>query len=396
MAGSQRMLKRLNRMAIVRHVKARPGLYRGDLASLIGLADSTVSVLVNELIQEGWLRPGASTSSGSVGRRARSLELDPDRIAILGAELGDDALSVVACNLLGELLHSRRVDYRHDDQAAAVRDLAGMVVEARQAVREAGRRPLGLGVGVPGMVANDGVLRLAPNIGWRDVPFGPLLSEALAARGCEDLPVTVLNDANAAALSEYVFGAAPSVASLVFLSLGYGVGAGIVLDDRLHLGHDGLSGEVGHTILQPGGSRCACGRRGCTETLVSQKVLSRVATGQVEPVMHVSELADRLERGDEPLQRAVQEAGEHLGLIMQNLVVLINPELLVLGGPLSRLAPLVNAAIGSLHGLAGDAPLHRANVQVCRFGLAACAVGAAGHVLHQALHPLAKVQGAAR
>jgi predicted NBD/HSP70 family sugar kinase len=390
MAGSQRMLKRLNRMAIVRHVKARPGLVRGELAALIGLAESTISVLVGELIKEGWLRQAGARGTGAPGRRARFLELDPTRLAILGAEVGDDYLNVVACGLQGELLFSRMTDYRHTDLATSVRDVATLIVEARAAVVAGKRRVLGLGVGVPGMVGIDGLVRLAPSIGWRDVPFGQRLMGALRELRFPDLPVTVLNDANAAALSEHVFGAGPAVGSLIFLSLGYGIGAGIVLDDRLHLGHDGLAGEVGHTILQPGGTRCACGRRGCTETLISQKVISRLATGREEPVLHVAELVERLEQGDATLRQVVRDAGDHLGLVLQNLVVTINPEVLILGGPLSRLQGLVDAAIESLTRLSGDLPYHHAEVRVCRFGLNAAAVGAAGSVLHQALHPLAR------
>ncbi len=390
MAGSQRMLKRLNRMAIVRHVKVRPGLARGELAGLVGLAESTVSVLVKELIEEGWLRQSGSLGTGAVGRRPMCLELDPTRLALLGAEVGDDYLNVVACDLRGTVLFSRMVDYRHTELPRSIRDLEALILEARASTLADQRKVLGVGVGLPGMVGTDGLLRLAPNIGWRDVPFGQLLAEAMRGTRAADLPVTVLNDANAAALSEYVFGARPSVASLIFLSLGYGVGAGIVLDDRLHLGHDGLSGEIGHTILAPGGVRCACGRRGCTETLISQKVISRLATGRDEPVLHVAELVERLERGDATLKRVVEEAGEQLGLVLQNLVVTINPEVLILGGPLSRLQGLVDAAVGSLRRLSGEQSYHHAQVRVCQFGLDAAAVGAAGSVLHQALHPAAR------
>jgi predicted NBD/HSP70 family sugar kinase len=387
MAGSQRTLKRLNRTAILRHIKARPGLVRGELADLVGLADSTVSVLVNELIAEGWLRTSGSRGTGALGRRPQFLELDPSRLSLLGAEVGNDYLNVVACGLTGELHFSRMVDYRHDGLADSIGDLAGMMGEARAAALAGGRRVLGAGVGLPGMVGFDGQLRIAPSIGWRDVPFGRLLGEALQVRRCGDLPVSVLNDANAAALSEYVFGTGPSLASLVFLNLGYGVGAGIVLDDRLHLGHDGLAGEVGHTIIKPGGAPCACGRRGCAETILSQKVISRLATGKSAPVLHVAELMAMLEGGDQKLQRVVRGAGTLLGMLLQRLVVTINPEVLILGGPLSRLQGLVEEAVETLARLGGERPYHQAEVRVCRFGLDAAAVGAAASVLHDALHP---------
>jgi predicted NBD/HSP70 family sugar kinase len=163
-----------------------------------------------------------------------------------------------------------------------------------------------------------------------------------------------------------------------------------VLDDRLHQGYDGLAGEVGHTILEPGGARCACGRRGCAETLVSQRVLSRHVTGPDQPVLHATELIARLEQGGVALQQVVRTAGEHLGLLLQNLVVTINPEVLILGGPLIRLRGLVEAARETLGRLSGETPYHRRDLRLCRFGLDAASVGAAGSVLQHALFHLAK------
>jgi predicted NBD/HSP70 family sugar kinase len=393
MAGSQRMLKRLNRMAIVRHVKARPGLARGELAELIGLAESTVSVLVGELIEDGWLRQDGSRGTGAVGRRPKALELDASRLALVGAEVGDDFINAVACGLQGDLLYSRRVDCSHGEQAQSIREVAALVVEARAAVLAGKRKVLGAGVAVAGMVDTEGFLRLAPSIGWKDFPFGELLAASLTERNAADMPIKVLNDANAAALSEFVFGTGPAVGSLVFLSLGYGVGAGIVLEGGLHVGHDGLAGEVGHTILKVDGAACACGRRGCAETILSQKVISREATGRDQPVLRVADLVALLDRGDVTMKRVVREAGEHLGLVLQNLVVTINPEVLILGGPLSRLQGLVDVAVDELRRLTGRLPYHRTEVRVCRFGLNAAAVGAAGSVLHQALHPLPRPLG---
>lgn len=390
MAGDQSLLKRINRMAIVRHLKARPGLARSELAALTGLADSTISVLVNELIAEGWLRARDATASRGAGRRPQLLALDEGRLALLGAELGVDYLAVAACSLQGEILSSSVTDFHHRDVACSVRELCGLVAESRRALTAGGRRPLGVGVGLPGMVSNDGRLRFAPNIGWRDVAIGPQLTAALGAVGCGDLPLSVLNDANAGALGESVFGAGAATGSLAFLSVGHGIGAGIVLDERLHLGHEGLSGEVGHSVLQPDGLRCACGRRGCAETLISQKAVSRLVTGEQEPVLSISELSARLERGDAAVARAARQAGTHLGLVVHNLVVTIDPALVVLGGPLSRLGLFVESALAELARLSGDAPDHHAAVRVCRFGPSAAAVGAAASVLHQLLEPLAQ------
>jgi hypothetical protein len=176
MAGDQSLLKRINRMAIVRAVKSRPGAFRGHLASATGLAESTVSVLVNELIREGWLRADSSPGRrGGAGRRPSGLTLDGTRLALVGAELGVDYLAVSACDLQGHPLAARLVDYEHREVGRSVGDLAAMLAEARRQLAGDGLRPLGAGVGLPGMVTSDGVLRFAPRIGWRDVSVGPLL-----------------------------------------------------------------------------------------------------------------------------------------------------------------------------------------------------------------------------
>jgi predicted NBD/HSP70 family sugar kinase len=232
------------------------------------------------------------------------------------------------------------------------------------------------------MVTLDGRLRLAPNVGWREVAITPLLADALRAVGCEELPFQVLNDANAGALGESIFGAAPATRSLVFLGVGHGIGAGIVMDERLHAGHEGLSGEVGHSILDRGGLPCGCGRRGCAETLLSQRAVSRLVTGREEPVLTVNELQARLEAGDARVDQVLREAGGHLGLLVHNLVVTIDPALVVLGGTMSRLVPFVETAIDEFLRLSGQVPDHHVIVRATRFGPVAGAIGAAASVLH--------------
>jgi predicted NBD/HSP70 family sugar kinase len=387
MAGDQSLLKRINRMAIVRHVKASPGLVRGDLAALTGLADSTISVLVAGLIEDGWLQAEDAEPRGAAGRRPKRLAIDPTRLALVGAELGVDYLGLAACSLRGDLLFSHLQDYQHRDAARSVRDAAQLVAGALRRLSAEGRAPLGVGLALPGMVSSEGLLRFAPNIGWRDAAMGPMLAEALRRGGAGEVEVQVLNDANAGALGEYLFGS-PAVGSLVYLWVGYGIGAGIVLGDRLQSGHAGLSGEVGHSILRPDGEACACGRRGCAETLLSQKAVSRLVTGRAEPILHIGELLRREERGDAAVARAAREAGEHLGLVLHNLVVTIDPAVVVVGGPLSRLAPFVETARQSLARLSGQSSYHRAALRVCRFGASAGAVGAAAGVLHRLLQPL--------
>jgi predicted NBD/HSP70 family sugar kinase len=398
MAGNQSLLKRINRTALVRLVKAEPGLSRVELAQRTGLTKAAVGLLVQELIDEGWLCQSEPSAGHGVGRRPVPLALDGRGVGLLGAEVGVDYLNAVACDLHGDRVWSRRIPSRAHDLASTVRRLADLIGKAHAALRAEGRRALGLGVGVPGVVdVRDGVLRFAPNLGWHDVELVPRLRAALRAEGCGQLPLQLLNEANAAALSEYVFGEAPPTGPLVYLSMGIGLGAGVVLGDRLYLGHDGLAGELGHTILDRQGPPCACGRRGCAETFVSQRAVSRSVTGRDHPILAMEELTRRLARREPAAVRGATEAGEYLGILLQNIGHSFNPAVVVLGGPLCQLGDVfVKRALRAMTAHAGQYDRHRPAVQLCRFGVDACAIGAAASVFQDFLTAVQGDGGATR
>jgi predicted NBD/HSP70 family sugar kinase len=385
-ASGQALLKRLNLMTIVRLIKDHPGISRAEVVERSGLTKSTISVLVQELLDEGWLVEGASLVTSDVGRRRTPLSLDGTRIGLLGAEIGVDTLRVVACNLLGEILDARSAPHEPGDPATTARAVAKLLVESHDAL--IGRRygVLGMAVGVPGVIEDDGSsVRFAPNLGWQDVALGTLVRTALG-RKCRGLSVAVLNDARAAAFSQYVFGAERHLEPLVYLSLGMSIGAGVVVGGRLQVGHNGLAGQVGHVILDPTGRQCSCGRKGCAETVISQRAVSLLVTGKETPVLAVAELTQRLRRGDAAAQEALARAGHHLGVLMLAIGNTLNPAVFVLGGPLAQIGdPFVITAIETMRAELGRFDHHDVAVQICRFGQNACALGAAGSVLQNAI-----------
>ena len=169
--------------------------------------------------------------------------------------------------------------------------------------------------------------------------------------------------------------------------MGIGLGGGIVVSDSLYLGHDGIAGEVGHTILQRSGPRCACGRQGCAETFVSQRAVSRELTGKDNPVLAIDAIRQALTAGDKATLRAVRKAGDYLGVLLQNVTNTYNPAVIVLGGPLVELGePFLEAARRSMAAHAGRHDFHRHSVRVCRFGIDACALGAAAGVFQRVLY----------
>ena len=310
------------------------------------------------------------------------------RLALLGAEMGADYINVVACDLSGKVLHSEMVPFRHDRAPRSVKRTCALVATASAFLKKQHLRPLGLGVGVQGMMdVREGVLRFSPNLGWHDVPVGRLFREGLAKADCGDLDALVLNGSGAAALSEYVFGIQQPEGPLVYLDMGVGLGSGIVVRGRLLFGHEGLAGEVGHTILLPGGPLCTCGRHGCAETLISQRAISRAATGREAPLLGIPELVERLERGDSATTAAAVQAGSYLGMLIQNLANILNPETVVLGGKLCALGdPFIQTALRVMRENAGLYDRRRHTVRLGRLGLYAPAVGAAGGVLQRLLN----------
>lgn len=383
--GDQRLLKRINRMALVRLVRARPGLSRAELAAETGLTKSTVSLLVQELIDEGWLREEEVLVTGAIGRRPTPLRIDGSRLALLGAELAVGKLCVLGMSLDGEVLHREEYVFPVSDKPGSVLSrLADMIRQVATQVQEGGRQLLGLGLALPGAVQEaDGLLVVAPNLGWRNVPVRAELLQALAVRGLSDLALHVQNDCDVAALGEVEFAASELGDPLLFIGLGVGVGAGVVVGERLLVGRRGFAGEVGHSQLQADGPLCSCGRHGCAEAYFGLHALS-VAQG-----CSVPELLERARRADPETVKALQAAGQRLGVLMHNLWTTLDPALIVLGGSGCELGPaFLNAARRSFDALAQSAGLDMPQIQQARFGELAVPAGAAALVLHKLLLPL--------
>lgn len=365
MAGDQAYLKQLNKNALLRLVRQHPHASRAELAALSSLTKVTVGSLVAELINEGWLLEGVPTASGS-GRPSTPLDLDPTRLALLGAEIGVDYLNVLACDLLGNVLERVYREVEPMTPNEALERLAETLLELARSSRVRGRQLLGLGVGVPGPVEGE-ILRFAPNLGWSEVAVLAGLRPHLKHTPLEHLPLYLENEANAAALGEATFGGLSS--SLAYLSLGVGVGCGIVIGGGVYRGEGGLAGEIGHTLLVVNGEMLEA------ESLVGQRTLSR-GLGSSE-LLHMREISARLENG--PMQ-AVTQMGEALGLLLVNLIHTFSPSRIVLGGPLVSIG---NALLEPAYKVLEHRTLpgRKTVVSVGEKGVDACAIGAAARVL---------------
>ena len=191
---------------------------------------------------------------------------------------------------------------------------------------------VGLGIGAPNANYYTGNIEMAPNLPWKQdkVPLAKMFREEL------NIPVTITNDANAAALGEKMYGVAKDMDNFIMITLGTGVGSGIVINGQLVYGHDGFAGELGHVIIERNGRLCGCGRRGCLETYCSATGIVRTAKARNTPFLTSKDIYDAAVKGDETAIDIFKETGTRLGRAFADMVVFSSPEAFVLFGGLAK------------------------------------------------------------
>jgi predicted NBD/HSP70 family sugar kinase len=374
-----------NLAVVLRYVRGHVPCSRADIAAATGLNKATVSSLVADLIDRRLLRETGLTEN-RIGRPATMLVLDGSPYAAIGLEVNADYLTAVAIDLAGEEILSwrRSFDGLSSAPAQAATAIAALGKRAVSRVTKEGRRVLGLTVGVPGLVAADGVVRLAPNLGWASVDLRDRVNRAL---GEPDYAVNVDNDANLAVIAEARYGDHAGATNLVYLTGEVGIGAGIISDGRLLRGARGFPGEIGHVQIDPAGPVCGCGRRGCLEALAGINALVRKALPEspedviTDLELDVAEVVRRAKAGEKPVLAALEDAGKALGQGIATVVNLLDPEVVVLGGYFVPLAGwLIPAAEQELRER-GVAPEDGTRVTASALGHGAAAKGGAATVL---------------
>jgi predicted NBD/HSP70 family sugar kinase len=339
-------VKAHNLRAVLLHLLFQETAYRVELAEKTSLSTTTITNIIDDLIGMGIASEiGIEAVEGPrrVGRPRAALRLEKNARYVLAVQMGVERYRLGVVNLKGEILASRRFTFPRLTPAADVLEQIAPQLEDLLVAHDLDRaRVLGVGVGAAGLVNyQTGVNILSANMGWENVPFQATLSDRLS------LPVVVDNNVKCMALGEAFFGLGRNVGSLAFVYGRTGVGSGIVIGNRLLRGADLGAGEIGHMILRAdGGARCRCGQCGCLETLISELALTE-QTAALVAAHPASDLARRWQaaeanpvellfaaarQGDAAARAVVEEASRYLGIALANLVNLLNPELIVLGG----------------------------------------------------------------
>lgn len=364
---------------------------RARLVEMSGLNKTTVGNLLAQLNKWGFVT-ASGISGPKRGRPGVLLEINADGGRLIGVEIGVGFLSVVVTDLKARTLWCRKVETAENEMFPSVQDPGQVIEQFEHLVREAMRateargRLFGIGVGVPGLVDRDtGVLLFAPNLGWKDMPLRDLWQSRFG------VPVIVENEANAAALGEHMLGVARQVDHFVYLSAGVGLGGGLFIKGNLQGGAGGFAGEIGHMTIEPDGPLCNCGNRGCWEMLVGPRaIVERLRQAVIEgrapsllalcrgnpDAIQMEHILQAAAQGEPAVLSALSDVGRYLGIGIANLVNVLNPSLVVLGGVLSLAGPyILPRAQQELDSRALAATRRDVKIILSAFKFDACVVG---------------------
>ncbi|WP_208749786.1 ROK family protein [Arthrobacter sp. PM3] len=344
---------------------------RAQLTRQTGLNRSTVGTLIGQLISLGLVFETAPAGEGQVGRPSPEVHPSPS-VAALAVNPEVDAVTIGLVSLGGKVQKKIRFETERIPTAREAVNIASAVIAGMRTELDASYRITGIGMAVPGLVnRDDGVVRHAPHLGWRNEPVARMLAEATG------YPCQAANDASLGAEAELIFGAGAGRANLIYLNGGAsGIGGGIIADGQLLRGASGYAGELGHTFVRTGGTTCHCGATGCLETEVSQSRLLELAglsSGDT------ADLERALGNSSSPeVEAEVARQLEYLGLALRNAVNIFNPDAIVLDGFLGTLHALSPASLGGiLLSQAMDGPAAQANIYRAALGSDLMMIGAA-------------------
>ncbi len=389
-AARQGSLRELNLALVLgRIATAQRPPSRAALAAETGLTRATVSAVVEDLVAGRLVTEAEPTPRAGAGRPARGLVLAGDGPAGLGLEINVDYLAACVVDLAGAVRHHtvHRADLRPVSPGDTLGRLARLAAHARADAEAQGLTLAGAALGVPGLVDDTGRVRLAPNLGWRDVPVPELLAgHPPLTETVDGVPALVVdNEANLAALGELHAGAGPG--SFLHISGEVGIGAGIVLDGALFRGTRGWSGEIGHIPVRPDGPPCRCGGRGCLERYAGQEAIlsaAGLAGADLPADTAPTRLVELAEAGEPAVLHALHEAGTAIGVAVASVVNLLDLDTVVLGGGYAPLTPWLRPPVlTEIDRRVLTAAWSPVTVRPASLGATAAAVGAAGSVVRR-------------
>ncbi|MDC0584288.1 ROK family transcriptional regulator [Bacteroidales bacterium] len=342
--GSSEYIYRLNKKTILNLIRQEGQISRADIVKKTGISASTVTRIVDSLINEDGLAEQVGTGQSSGGRRPILVRFKGVNSYVIGVDWGRTHIYAVLSNLEGE--HILETDLKTESDSEFESDLNKLVKVLGDLIDKSKvnkKKILGVGVAAAGYLNKDsGLIEFSANFNWRDVDVKTPLEERIG------IPVIIDNVSRVMALGELYYGEGHKYLNSLFVNVGYGIGAGLILEGKPYYGTSGLTGEMGHNIVDPKSKvQCKCGRYGCLETISSGRGIARQAKEYISKNPNctlakiISDSKDKISakiiieaanQGDEGATAIIKKAGFILGQSIARMINLMNPDAVFLGG----------------------------------------------------------------
>lgn len=385
------LIHTMNKKMVLEMIRERGPIYKAEIARLTGLSIPTVIKITDELTEHGLVRTiGKGLSSG--GKPPQLLEFAAERYAIIGVDVGTTNINCVLMDLAANILCQYTTPTIVSDPSDQVIERIIQSIERVMTMPQSSMQHiLGIGVGMPGLL-EDGVVLFSPDFHWEQVD----LIGRLRARF--DLPIQIHNVTRAMAMGERWFGhGRGDVNSFICVNLGYGIGAALYLDGQIFNGGSGTSGELGHMTVDGEGPICACGRKGCLESLAAGNAIAKrakreMAEGRrssITPACHAAELEAKdvflAAANQDPLaMEIIHDTAEYIGTALANVITLLDPEVIILEGGLSRAGePFIDEIRQVVKRFQMKYAGRNTRIVVSELGENAAAIGAATYLLQR-------------
>ncbi|MEC0129710.1 MULTISPECIES: ROK family transcriptional regulator [Paenibacillus] len=339
----QDFMKRQNRLTVFEIIKNQQPISRASIAKQTGMSPTTVSRIVGELTEEGYLLDSEQVSSG-LGRKSTLIGMIDTSVLSVGVELDRSLMSIGIVDLQGQLICSsqfpRTPDESPDRTLERIKDAIDQLFQQHVIDRT---RIVGIGVGLPGIVNNEeGIVVFSVQLGWKNVPLAKRLKELTG------FEIAVDNELKVRALAEHLKGAAVGSSRTALLGFGQGVGSAMILEGEIYRGVMNSAGEIGHTTVDPNGMMCECGKAGCLQTYINISSLLSEAN-RIRPIRTIEELFAAKHAGEQWAIHLIDRALMYMAITINNVVCMYNPDSVILSGELVDKFPDIYEEVEQLY-----------------------------------------------
>ncbi|MCB9453010.1 MAG: ROK family transcriptional regulator [Anaerolineaceae bacterium] len=320
--GNRDLIKEMNRSLLLNIIRREGQLSRKQLTEISGLSVGAVSGIVAEMLANQWIMEvGEGDFTG--GRRQTMIKLNSQAGYAVGLKLMEDRAVIAVTNFESRIIeYTERAISSQASPEQIIDEIAMIIQSTLDDSKIAFNKLFGIGIGLAGVIrSKEGIVRYSPFFGWREFPLAGMLEEKLQR------PVWIDNDVNTLTLTEQLFGAGTHHANFLVITIGRGIGLGVVINSQLYQGVNGGAGEVGHMILS---QQPDVGYRPLEEVAADPAVVAHVA--QYHPVKTLGDVVILAEAGDDHAIQALADSGEKIGVGLANVINILNPELVIISG----------------------------------------------------------------